>query len=109
MPVDITTLLHVLPPELPPPAATAQRYLRMLLEDRLTEAADQRRAIEQTQKAVARVSELTLESSRLARWLDEQHDAPRSSIDAHVLVTRVASNAGIEPLRAKVDVSPASI
>jgi hypothetical protein len=109
MPVDISSLLHVLAHELRTPAGIAQGYLRMLLEDRLTAAADQRRAIEQTQKAVARVSELTVESSRLARWLEEQHDAPRSSIDAHVLVTRVVSDAGIEPLRAKVDVPPESI
>jgi phospho-acceptor domain-containing protein len=104
MPVDISSVLHVLAHELRTPAGIAQGYLRMLLEERLTEAADQRRALEQTQKALARLSELTAESSRLARWLDEQHGAPRTSIDAHVLVTRVVRDAGIEPLRAKVDV-----
>jgi phospho-acceptor domain-containing protein len=109
MPVDVSSLLHVLAHELRTPAGIAQGYLRLLLDDRLTEAADRRRAIEQTQKAVARMSELTAESSRLARWLEERRSAPRTSIDAHALVTRVVSDAGIEPLRAKVDVPPASI
>jgi hypothetical protein len=109
MPVDLSSVLHVLAHELRTPAGIAQGYLRMLLDERLTEAADQRRALEQTQKALARVTELTGEGSRLARWLDEQHGAPRTSIDGHMLVRRVVSDAGIEPLQAKVDVPPEGI
>ncbi len=108
MPVDISSVLHVLAHELRTPAGIAQGYLRMLLAEQLTEAADRRRAIEQTQKALARMSELTAESSRLARWLDDQHGAPHASIDAHALVTRVVNDAGIETVRASVEVPPGS-
>jgi signal transduction histidine kinase len=107
MPVDISSVLHVLAHELRTPAGIAQGYLRMLLDEKLTEAADKRRALEQTQKALARVSELTAESSRLARWLEEQHASAPASLDLQVLIARVVSEAGVEPpLRAKVDVPP---
>src|SRR5918997_5417737 len=97
MPVDISSVLHVLAHELRTPAGIAQGYLRMVLDEKLTESADRRRALEQTQKALARVSELTAESSRLARWLEEQHGAPRASLDVQVLLARVVAEAGVEP------------
>ena len=110
MAVDISSILHVLAHELRSPAGIAQGYLRMLLDEKLTEAADRRRALEQTQKALARVSELTAESSRLARWLEEQHGGPRASLDAQVLMGRVVSEAGVEPpVKARADVPRAGV
>ena len=110
MPVDISSVLHVLAHELRTPAGIAQGYLRMLLDEKLTEPADRRRALEQTQKALARVSELTAESSRLARWLQEQHGPPRASLDARALIARVVSEAGVEPpVRVKGDVAPSGV
>src|SRR5262245_59098900 len=66
MPVEIGNVLHVLAHELRTPAGIAQGYLRMLMDDRLTDPADRRKAIEQAQKAVARISEITNEGSQLA-------------------------------------------
>jgi len=109
MPVDISNLLHVLAHELRTPVGIEQGYLRLLLDERFSEAADRRRAIEQTQKALARVTELTADSSRLARWLEEEPACPRTSIDTYALLTRVMSEAGIEPAHATLDVSPSTI
>jgi hypothetical protein len=98
MPVDISDVLHVLAHELRGPSGIAQGYLRMLLEDRLTNPADQRRALEQTQKALARLSELTQESSRLATWFDDQRvAAPLTPVDAHALLTRAIADADLDP------------
>jgi signal transduction histidine kinase len=103
MPLDISNLLHVLAHELRTPIGIAQGYLRLLLDERLTEPVDRRRAIEQTQKALGRVTELTAESSRLARWLEGKTVAPRTSIDAYALLTRIRSDAGIDTSRAVLD------
>jgi hypothetical protein len=64
----------------------------MLIEDRLNDPADRRKAIEQAQKAVARVSELANEGSRLAAWFEEPHAAPQP-IDARSLIDRVVAGA----------------
>lgn len=96
MHVDIAKVLHVLAHELRTPAGIAQGYLRMLLEDRLTDPQDRRRALEQTQKALTRVSELTHEGTRLANWMESAHPNV-SSIDARSLVTRAVELAAVTP------------
>lgn len=96
MTVDIGKLLHVLAHEIRTPSGIAQGYLRMLLEDRLTDPAERRRALEQVQKALARVSELTQESSQLANWLDEQ-ERTKGAIDARTLIERAVENAKLDP------------
>jgi signal transduction histidine kinase len=109
MPVDIGNVLHVLAHELRTPAGIAQGYLRMLMDDRLTDPADRRKAIEQAQKAIARVSELATEGSQLASWVDQPPESPRTRIDARALLDRVVANAsdGVT-LAARVDVAPAA-
>lgn len=112
MPVDISAVLHVLAHELRTPTGIAQGYVRLLLEDRLPEPADQRRAIEQMQKALTRIGELSHESSALATLLDQASgDRPQATgsdqvpgirpqatgIAAHTLVERVAADATLEP------------
>ncbi len=110
MSVDISDVLHVLAHELRGPSGIAQGYLRMLLEDRLTDSADRRRALEQTQRALARVSELTAESTQLANWFDTQRENKAvGHVDARALIERVAANTGIEPApTTRIDVMPAS-
>jgi signal transduction histidine kinase len=110
MPVDLSDVLHVLAHELRGPSGIAQGYLRMLLEDRLIDSADRRRALEQTQQALARVSELTNESSQLANWFDAQRETKVvGRVDARALIERVAANAGIDPVpTTHIDVAPAS-
>jgi K+-sensing histidine kinase KdpD len=106
MHVDIAKVLHVLAHEIRTPSGIAQGYLRMLLEDRLTEPADRRRALEQAQKALARVSELTAESSHLANWLETERSAA-AWIAAAALIERVAEGAALEPApRVRVEVPP---
>lgn len=96
MAVDISNVLHVLAHELRGPMGVAQGYLRMLLEDRLADPADRRRALEQTQRALARVSELSHESTRLAVWFESERgkDEP-APLDA--FLERVATATVIEP------------
>ncbi len=96
MPVDISNILHVLAHELRTPTGIAQGYIRMLLENRLTDPADRQRALEQTQRALARVSELSHESTRLAAWYEDER-GPTTRVDLRTLLERVAADAGGEP------------
>ena len=108
MPVDIGNVLHVLAHELRTPTGIAQGYLRMLMDDRLTDPADRRKAIEQAQKALARVSELANESSRVAEWF-EQPKASSERIDARTLIDRVVEAASDgNPVSARVDSAAAA-
>jgi hypothetical protein len=109
MPVDIGNILHVLAHELRTPAGIAQGYLRMLMEDRLTDPADRRKAIEQAQKAIARVSELANEGSQLASWVDRPADSRHERIDVRTLIDRVVAGASDDrPLSARIDIAPAA-
>jgi signal transduction histidine kinase len=89
MPVDISNILHVLAHELRTPVGIAHGYVRLLLDDRLPAEADRRRALEQMQKALARLTELSHESTALAAWF-ERDTAPERSIDVQTLLDRVA-------------------
>ncbi|HYU78911.1 MAG TPA: histidine kinase dimerization/phospho-acceptor domain-containing protein [Vicinamibacterales bacterium] len=97
MAVDISNVLHVLAHELRTPSGIAQGYLRMLLEDRLADPADTRRALEQAQKALARISELTQESSLLADWFDRRDRVAWRSVNARTLLTQAIAEGRIEP------------
>jgi signal transduction histidine kinase len=92
MPVEISNILHVLAHELRTPVGIAHGYVRLLLDDRLPQETDRRRALEQMQKALARLSELSHESTALAAWY-ERDTAPeqKHSIDARTLIDRVGS------------------
>jgi signal transduction histidine kinase len=97
MAVDISGVLHVLAHEFRTPSGIAQGYLRMLLDDRLTTAADQRRALEQALQALGRISELTRESSRLAEWCENNQERASNDVDARVFVDQVVADAAVEP------------
>jgi signal transduction histidine kinase len=88
MSVDISEILHVLAHELRTPVGIAHGYVRLLLEDRLPQDADRRRALEQMQKALGRLSDLSQESSRLASWLEHDLDST-TTISATSLLARV--------------------
>lgn len=87
MSVDISEILHVLAHELRTPVGIAHGYVRLLLEDRLPQDADRRRALEQMQRALGRLSDLSQESSRLATWFE--HEAATTTISAASLLARV--------------------
>lgn len=111
MPVDISDVLHVLAHELRTPAGIAQGYLRMLLEDRLPDAEERRRALEAAQKAVARVTELTNESSQLAGWM-ERSGGPPQAIDARMLIDKVMDDTRMDPppaLRSEIPSGAAAV
>ncbi len=90
MPVDINDILHVLAHELRTPVGIAHGYVRLLLEDRLPQEADRRRALEQTQKALRRLSELSHESTTLASWYERDFTS-KQPIAASALVEIVAA------------------
>lgn len=96
MSVVISDVLHVLAHELRTPTGIAQGYLRMLAENRLTDPADRAKALDQARQALGRVSEITYESSRLAAWLEQSHEAAGDRIDARALVERVIADASRE-------------
>lgn len=89
MPVDINDILHVLAHELRTPVGIAHGYVRLLLEERLTQEADRRRALEQMQKALGRLSELSHESTALASWYEQDHTRPQQ-VTAQTLLATVA-------------------
>src|SRR5262245_45070137 len=78
MPVDIGQILHVLAHEVRTPVGVAHGYIRLLLEGRLPTEHDQRRAIEQLQKALTRLTDLSHESTALANFFERDHGAPAS-------------------------------
>jgi signal transduction histidine kinase len=93
MPVEINDILHVLAHELRTPVGIAHGYVRLLLEDRLPGEADRRRALEQMQKALARLSDLSHETTALAAWYEvpATPDADRSQARAIIDGVRLAS------------------
>lgn len=109
MPVDIGNLLHVLAHELRTPAGIVQGYLRMLMDDRLTDPADRRKAIEQALRATTRVSELATEGSRLASWVEQAQAPPGERVDARALIDRVVAGASDgAAVASRVDIAPAA-
>jgi hypothetical protein len=90
MSVDFGDILHVLAHELRTPIGIAHGYVRLLLEDRLPQDADRRRALEQMQKALGRLSELSQESSALASWF-EQAGTQHASVRPRAILERVAA------------------
>jgi hypothetical protein len=91
MGVDINDILHVLAHELRTPVGIAHGYVRLLLEERLTQESDRRRALEQMQKALSRLSDLSHESTALAAWYEQDHSTP-SLVEARALMARVAEH-----------------
>ena len=89
MSVDISDILHVLAHELRTPVGIAHGYVRLLLEERLAQESDRRRALEQMQKALGRLSELSHESSQLATWF-EQDRSSVAVVPAKRLLDQVA-------------------
>jgi hypothetical protein len=90
MRVDINDILHVLAHELRTPVGIAHGYLRLLLEERLTQEADRRRALEQMQKALTRLSDLSHESTALAAWYEQDHSHAQP-VAARALIEHVAA------------------
>src|SRR5262245_37423647 len=87
MSVVIGDVLHVLAHELRTPVGIAHGYVRLLLEDRLPAESDRRRALEQLQKALGRLTDLSHETSALANWYERDESAAvavgtRSLLDA---------------------------
>ena len=85
MSVDIGDILHVLAHELRTPVGIAHGYIRLLLEDRLPQEAERRRALEQLQKALGRLSDLSQESSALANWF-ERDDGVVAPVNARSIL-----------------------
>jgi hypothetical protein len=89
MSVEVNDVLHVLAHELRTPVGIAHGYVRLLLEDRLPQEADRRRALEQMQKALARLTDLSHETTALAAWYEHDREMLQR-IDASQLLARVA-------------------
>jgi hypothetical protein len=101
MAVQIGDVLHVLAHELRTPVGIAHGYVRLLLEDRLPDASERRRALEQLQKALGRLSDLSHESSALANWLD-RHDAAPIRVGAGTLIERATAKVAELPLALEI-------
>ena len=88
MAVEINDILHVLAHELRTPVGIAHGYVRLLLDDRLPSDTDRRRALEQMQKALGRLSTLSHETTALAECY-EQHPEQSHHVDAQTLIARI--------------------
>lgn len=97
MPVDISNILHVLAHELRTPVGIAQGYVRLLLDDRLPQEADRRRALEQMQKALGRLGELSHESTALAGWFEREGGAEQY-LDARTIVQHLTGADYVSPV-----------
>ena len=102
MSVDISGILHVLAHELRTPVGIAHGYVRLLLEDRLPQDHDRRRALEQMQKALGRLTELSHESTRLAAWFEQDH-GPVVDVSARSVLARAHQAEYDAPVRFDVD------
>ena len=89
MSVEVNDVLHVLAHELRTPVGIAHGYVRLLLEDRLPQVADRRRALEQMQKALVRLTELSHETTALAAWYEHDREMLQR-VDARQLLGRIA-------------------
>ena len=89
MPVDINDILHVLAHELRTPVGIAHGYVRLLLEERLHQETDRRKALEQMQKALGRLTDLSHESTALAAWYEQEHTEVQP-VPARALLEQVA-------------------
>jgi hypothetical protein len=106
MSVDINDVLHVLAHELRTPVGIAHGYVRLLLEERLTQESDRRRALEQMQKALGRLSDLSHESTALASWYEQDHSNAQP-VEARTLIDHVAQHEYEFPVTvATADVPP---
>jgi signal transduction histidine kinase len=97
MSVEIGDVLHVLAHELRTPVGIAHGYVRLLLEDRLQSEIDRRRALEQLQKALSRLTDLSHEASALANWY-ERDESPPIAVDTRVLLDAVMNAAFGSPV-----------
>lgn len=89
MPVEINDILHVLAHELRTPVGIAHGYIRLLLEDRIPDETDRRRALEQMQKALARLSALSLETTALAACYEQDGSAGDGRAAARDIIDHV--------------------
>ena len=108
MRVDINDILHVLAHELRTPVGIAHGYVRLLLEERLTQESDRRRALEQMQKALGRLSELSHESTALAAWYEQDHSSG-DFVQARKLIEHVAETNYDFPVTVETNDVPAGV
>ena len=108
MSVDINDILHVLAHELRTPVGIAHGYVRLLLEERLTQESDRRRALEQMQKALGRLSDLSHESTALASWYEQDHSTARH-VDARALIGHVSDADFDFPVTVEASEIPAGV
>jgi light-regulated signal transduction histidine kinase (bacteriophytochrome) len=90
VPVEINDILHVLAHELRTPVGIAHGYIRLLLEDRLADGPERRRALEQMQKALSRLTELSHETTALASHYEQELNSPQP-LSAHDLAKQLSS------------------
>ncbi len=89
MRVEMSLALRVLAHELRTPTGVAQGYVRMLLDGRLTDPAEQRHALEQVRDVIGRIGTLSRQASEAASWLERADTAAQ----------RVAPSALLEDVR----------
>jgi len=99
MSVVIGDVLHVLAHELRTPVGIAHGYVRLLLEDRLPAESERRRALEQLQKALSRLTDLSHETSALANWYERDESAP-IDVDARAVLDALIHTAFGSPVEA---------
>lgn len=109
MQVDTASVLRILAHELRSPAGVAQGYVKMVLDGRLSNAADQQRALEQTRDALVRIGALSREASDVASWLERSSSTPWRTVPLRGLVETIVDRIGRDRLDASVDALDGSV
>ena len=99
VPVEINDILHVLAHELRTPVGIAHGYVRLLLEDRLADGSERRRALEQAQKA------LSHEATALASHYEQDCNRVQH-LNAHDLAKHLSSAEYESPVTVEMSTLP---
>jgi hypothetical protein len=105
----LAQVLNTLAHELRTPVAVSQGYLRLYLDGRLPSPEDQRKALQQTADAVARLSGLCSELGAVAALAESAGTPVREKVPATLLLNDLRGAAELEKVTWTGDLAPTQV
>lgn len=109
MPPDLAQVLNTLAHEIRTPLAVSQGYLKLYLDGRLTNADDQRRALQQTREALGTLATLCNEISKVSALSAIASPALTERVTAREFISQVQNAAEVHGMDWSGDPGAASI